>query len=301
MTSSFTDGRVVERFTLATPGGGRGLLETVLSTPPTSQTLLKLVPEDATQVFDASIANAGQAFEQVATLMAQVTAQTGGRGPGDILQEIQEKSGLDLRNDIISALGSEVCLMELPGDRHNGALLVNLRDEAILSQALEKIAAHEGRTITARDYQGIQIRMIPGRSEGGLHYAFFGGNFVASGDAAAVEKIIDTARSGRSLSATTAYAEASASLSGDPLFVYYGSNRHYLNRLGRMLSTSKKDFQPSEQETDLRPSFAFGLSRPDGLYIESHSPLGTFPRLLTMVVSRLSTEKATAPSVERQK
>jgi hypothetical protein len=263
--------------------------------------LLKLVPEDATQVFDASIANVPQAFEDAVTLMAQLNTHFGGRGPEAILQEIQAKSGLDLRNDILAALGSEVCMMELPGERHNGALLLNLRDEAVLSQALEKIAAHERRTITARDYQGVQIRMIPGKSDDGLHYAFLGGNFVAGGNAAVVEKIVDTARSGRSLSATTAFAEASAELSSDPLFVYYGSNRNYLNHLGRMLSTSKKEFVPSEQQADLRPNFAFGLTKPDGLYIESHSPLGTFPRLLTMVVSRLSLEKATPPSASAQK
>jgi hypothetical protein len=46
----------------------------------------------------------------------------------------------------------------------------------------------------------------------------------------------------------------------------------------------------------LRPSFAFGVSQAAGFYVESRTPLGTFPRLLTAVTSKLGSEKKEKPS-----
>jgi hypothetical protein len=290
-TSTFDDGRVVERVVLSTPQR-EGVLATVASNPPTQQTLLALVPDDAIQVFDASIANASQTFDQTLALVGQVAEQSGKKSPGDALSEFTEKTGVDLRGDLLGALGSEFAVAQLPaGDEHCGVLILNVKDEQAFSQALSKVARAKQHATSEREYKGVTVHRIEGEKGHGLEYAFVGGNFVASGKGVAVERVIDTAQGGHSLRSSATYAAASAPLAGPPQFVYYNSNVNYLNSLGHTLKGSDQEFKTEGQRASLRPSFAFGLTQPEGFYVESRTPLGTFPRLLTAVTSKLGAEK----------
>ncbi|HYY97117.1 MAG TPA: hypothetical protein VE642_00915, partial [Pyrinomonadaceae bacterium] len=124
----------------------------------------------------------------------------------------------------------------------------------------------------------------------GLEYAFVGSTFVASSKGSAVERVIDTAQGGRSLKGSAAYQAAAAQAQGPAQFVYFNSNADYLNRLGRTLKGGEHEFKTEGQRAALRPSFAFGATRADGFYVESRTPLGTFPRLLAAVASKLGDE-----------
>jgi hypothetical protein len=298
-TSAFEDGRVAERFVVVAPEK-RGVLGTVAANPPTPQALLALVPADSVTAFDASIANAPQTFEQMLTLVGQAAAQAGAKkGPVDALAAFTEKTGVSLRDDIVGSLGAEVCRAQFPaGEGLAGALILSVRDEQAFAAALEKFAAHSKRATAAREYKGVTIRTIAGEKGRGLDYAFVGGNFVSSDDEGGVERVIDTAQGGASLRASAAFQQASAGLSGQPQFVYYNSNVDYLNRLGRMLKGGEQPFKTEGQRANLRPSFAFGITQADGFYVESRTPLGTFPRLLTAVTAKLGAEGATKEGAE---
>jgi len=286
-TSTFEDGRVAERFIVAAPNRA-GVLATVAANPPTQGALLALVPEDAVQAFDASIANAPQTFDQMLSLVSQITEQSGKKSPVDALAEFTQKTGVDFRGEILGALGTEFCAAQLAsGEEHGGVVILNVKDEAAFSRALAKFAEHNKRATTEREYKGVIVRNVAGEKGHGLEYAFVGGNFVASGKGAMVERVIDTAQGGRSLLSSAAYKTASAQLSGQPQFVYYNSNANYLNHLGRTLKGGEQEFKTEGQRASLRPSFAFGVTQADGFYVESRTPLGTFPRLLTAVSSKL--------------
>ena len=288
-TSTFEDGRVAERFTVVAPNRD-GVLATVASNPPTEQKLLGLVPDNAVAAFDASIANAPQTFEQMFTLMSQVSAQMGrDKSPEDALSEFTKKTGVDFRGEILGALGNEVCVANLStGEEHEGLILLDVRDQQAFTRALAKFAESKKREVTEREYKGVALHSIAGENGHALKYAFIGSTFVASGKDDAVERAIDTAQSGRSLRSSAAYKDASAQAQGQPQFVYFNSNADYLNHLGRTLKSNGSEFKTDGQRAALRPSFAFGTTRADGIYIESRTPLGTFPRLLTAVSSRLN-------------
>jgi hypothetical protein len=290
-TSAFEDGRVAERFSVVAPNR-EGVLATVASNPPTEQKLLALVPEGAVQAFDASIANAPQTFEQMLALLGEVSAQAGHKSPEDALSEFTEKTGVDFRGEILGALGSEVCVAQLQsGEEHGGVILLDVRDEPAFTRALAKFAESKKREVTEREYKGVNVRRVAGENGHVLEYAFVGSTFVASGKAGNVDQVIDTAQGGRSLRSSAAYAQASAQAQGQPQFVYYNSNADYLNRLGQTLKSGEQEFKTEGQMAALRPSFAFGTTRADGFYVESRTPLGTFPRLLAAVSSRLGNEK----------
>jgi hypothetical protein len=289
-TSAFDGGRVVERFVLNS-ASREGLLGSIANNPPTSQALLALVPEDALQAFDASIAGAPQTFDELLGLVTQVAEQAGKKNPGDFFAEMSSKTGIDLRNDLIGLLGAEVCIAQLPNaEGHGGVFILNVKDEAAFAHTLEKFAQHNSRAVSAREYKGVSIRQIAGEKGHGVEYAFVSGNFVASGTAGMVERVIDTAQGGRSLAGSAAYREAGSGLEGNPQFVYFNTNADYLNRLGHILKNGEQEFKTNVQAVTLKPSFAFGVSRPEGLFVESRTPLGTFPRLLAAVTSKLGQE-----------
>jgi hypothetical protein len=292
-TSAFEEGRVVERFSVVAPNR-EGVLATVASNPPTQAALLALVPEDAVQTFDASVANAPQTFDQMLSLATQLSEQAGKKSPTDALAEFTEKTGVDFRNEIVGAIGTEFCAAQLTAgtasDEPSGVLILNLKDEGAFARALTKFAEVKKRATSEREYKGVVIHRIEGEQGHGLEYAFVGGNLVASGKGAAVERVIDTAQGGRSLKSSAAYQTASAQLQGPPQFVYFNTNADYLNRLGRTLKGGEQEFKTEGQVATLRPSFAFGVTQPDGFYVESRTPLGTFPRLLTGITSKFGYE-----------
>ena len=290
-TSAFEDGRVAERFFVTAPRR-EGVLATVASNPPTQGELLSLVPEDAVAAFDASIANAPQTFDQMVSLAGQVAEQTGRKSPADALAEFTDKTGVDLRGDLLGSLGPEFCVAQLrSGEGEGGVLILGVRDEAAFAGALAKFAAHKQRATSERVYKGVTVRHIEGEKGHGLEYAFVGGSFVASGKPWAVERVIDAAQGGASLRSGAAYRAASAQVAGPAQFVYYNSNVDYLNRLGHALKSSDDTFKAEGQRAALRPSFAYGLAQPEGFYVESRTPLGAFPRLLKAVTSKMGTEK----------
>jgi len=294
-TSSFEDGRVVERFQLLAPGR-EGVLATVAANPPTQGALLALVPEDAVQAFDASVANAPQTFDQMLALASQFGPRPGGKGPEAGLAEFTEKTGVDFRAEIVGALGGEFCAAQLTSksseEGASGVLILNLKDEQAFAQTMAKFAERNKRETSERDYKGVTVRRIAGEKDGGLEYAFVGGNLVASGKAEAVNRVIDTAQGGRSLKQSAAYQSAAAQLPSPPQFIYFNSNVEYLNSLGRTLKGGEQEFKTEGQRASLRPSFAFGMTREDGFYVESRTPLGTFPRVLTAVSSKLGREES---------
>ena len=184
-----------------------------------------------------------------------------------------------------------LCAAQLAsGEERGGGVILNLKDEQAFARALAKFAESKKRATSEREYKGVVVRRIEGEEGRGLEYAFVGGNFVASGKGEMVERVIDTAQGGRSLKETAAYKSASAQLQGPAQFVYFNTNADYLNRLGRTLSGGEQTFKTEGQRASLRPSFAFGVTREDGFYVESRTPLGTFPRLLTAVSSKLAGE-----------
>jgi hypothetical protein len=292
-TSAFEDNRVAERFVVSAPERS-GVLATLAANPPTPQALLALVPEDALMVFDASVANAPQAFDHLLALAAEHAGGRTGKGPAEGLAEFAAKTGVDFRTEIVGALSGEVCLAHLPaGDGRVGVLLLQVSDAAAFEQTLRKLAASKGGAVSEREFRGVRIGRVTGERGGVFEFAFVGANAVLSGEAGGVERVIETAQGGQSLKASAAYNAASAGVTGAQ-FIYFDTNTNYLGRLARTLkSGGVEEVTTTVNGGALRPSFAYGVTRPEGFLVESRTPLGTFPRLLTAVVSKFGGEMQT--------
>src|SRR5919112_1895963 len=118
------------------------------------------VADTAVQALDASIANAPQTFEQMLALLGEVSAQSGAhKSPEDALSEFTEKTGVDLRGEILGALGPEVCVAQLAsGEEREGLILLDVRDEQAFTRALAKFAESKKREVTEREYKGVAVR-----------------------------------------------------------------------------------------------------------------------------------------------
>jgi hypothetical protein len=285
-TSAFEDGRVAERFVVSAPERS-GVLATVAANPPTPQALLALVPEDALMALDASVANAPQAFDHLLALAAEHAGGREGKGPAEGMAELAAKTGVDFRAEIVDALGGEVCLAQLPaGDGRAGVLFLQVGDSAAFEQTLRKLAASRGGATSEREFRGVRVGRVTGERGVVFEFAFIGTNVVLSGAVGGVERVIETAQGGRSLKASAAYNSASAGVAGAQ-FVYFNTNADYLGRLGRALKSGGAEEVKTEVGGGaVRPSFAYGVSRPEGFFVESRTPLGTFPRLLAAAGNR---------------
>ena len=290
MTSAFEAGYVVENFVVRVSRSETGLIRTLLGNPPTQALLLELVPENALQVFDVSLANSADVFDQLRNLLNKLGEPVKKPGADELLSVFSEKTGVDFRNEIIESIGAELCLFRLPGQGlGRGAVLLNLQDEPRFRQTLEKSMTKLRVSSTPITLQGQPFQQIEEKG----HKLIFGSvrdNFVLSPEASTLESILNTLKSGRSLAAAPAYAKARSGISESPVFLYYSSNQDYLNSLGKMLSRHNQEFKLVEQDSRLQPSIAFGCAQSDGFHVESHSPLGTFPRLLMLVTSRIVEE-----------
>jgi hypothetical protein len=290
MTSAFAEGYVVENFVVRISRTENGLIRTLQGNPPTQGLLLELVPENILQLFDVSVANAADVFDQLRSLVSEMGGQENKNEIDDWLAAFREKTSLDFRNEIIESIGAEICLFQLPGPgQGQGAILLNLQDPQRFQLTLEKLTAKLRISSTPITVGGQVFRQLEDKG----HKLVFGlvrDNLVLSPGTSALESMLSTLKSGRSLAASPAYAKARNAATEPPLFIYYGSNQDYLNSLGKILHRQNKDFRPTEQESHLQPSIALGYSKADGFHVESHSPLGTFPRLLMLVTSRLMEE-----------
>jgi hypothetical protein len=298
-TSTFEDGRVAERFVVVAPNR-TGVLGTVGANPPTPQALLALVPADARQVFDASIANAPQTFDQLLALAAQAGEETGRKGPIEGLAEFAAKTGVDLRGEIVGVLGDEICLAQIPdGEGRTGVVILNVRDAEAFGQTLRRLGEQKGATHTEREYRGVTVSRVAGEKGHGFEYAFVSGHAVLSGSARGVESVIETAQGASPSLKSSAEFRAATEGAHGAQFIYYNTNADYLNRLGRMLKSGEQEFKTTGQSATLRPSVAYGVSRPEGFFVESRTPLGTFPRLLTTVTAKFGGEQSAEQSSEK--
>src|SRR5581483_6260673 len=148
MTSSFANGRVVERYTVFAKDGGHGAFHTVVTNPGTRQDLLNLVPDSATLVADASIANAAQTFDQLAAVASQLATENGQPSTQDFFQQVFSKTGIDVRNDFVQSLGSEACIAHLSlNGKEDGIAIVNLADQDKFSHVMDLLAQRENKTV----------------------------------------------------------------------------------------------------------------------------------------------------------
>jgi len=291
MASSFEDGRVLETFDLHVPLGGNGFLRELLSNPPTQTTLLNWVPEEAHQVADASIANSGDAFKHLKTVMAPLMQQHGGLDPDDFLLKFHAKTGIDFQEELLKSLGGEICLAQITIESvSRQLLLINVLDETGIAKLFEKVAQKNNWKIHSEDFQGIPVHQINMAANHSLGWAFFKGNLAVSTSMELIKKSLATQQNGKSLGLSPAYLEARQLLQQPPMFIYYRDNRDYLKQLESLLKTSKKGIPELRETAQLKPSFAFGCASASGFQIRSYSPLGTFPSLMIGILSHITPE-----------
>jgi hypothetical protein len=292
MISAFAEGRVTEFFTLYTPEGGTGLLRSFLNNPPTQELLLNLVPQDALEVFDASIANLPDTLDELKELINALPGHGGQPAVFGRFARLASEAGIDWQSLVRHAPGSEFCLARLTSRKGPlPVILINLLEEKSLVDAVAALERRHQLQVSTQLYQQVPMTSVSVEQPHTFWYAFLKGNLVLSPEAEGIEQVIDSTINGRTLSGSGEYAAARSRLVNKPLMIHYSSNRDYLNRLAVFLTRRGKDFKVSSPTLSLRPSFGAGYAKSDGFYYESRSPLGTFPKMLMGVTSYLVPEE----------
>ncbi|MBI3949961.1 MAG: DUF3352 domain-containing protein [Acidobacteria bacterium] len=287
--SSFERGGVVERLRIETRGGGAGVIRAFLNAPARPHRVLSLVPANADRVFVASMDGAVSVYDEIYNAFVQLAHPDEKAKMDAELAEL----GVSLRDDLLASVGQEGAIIHLPLPEQNwdrAVLIAEVRDPVRLRQSVERVASQHHLSLTEGGYAGRSLMTIKHeKTNHPMHIAFVDNFIAASDNTAAIEAVIDAYQSGNTISTSPLYQEAFAGRSSAPLFTFYGTNEHLLKLMARMLGQAKgTDMATPVETTALFPTVLYGVAEGDGLYIESYSPLGTFPHVLTGLMAHLS-------------
>jgi hypothetical protein len=287
--SSFEAEGVVERLRIETRDGGTGVIRAMLNSSASPRQILSLIPATAHHVFVASTGDAVAIYDEVYRAMLQVA---GPEEKANIEKELAEL-GVSLRDDLLATAGQEVAIITLPSSdskRSGIALVVEVRDLARLKQSLERIADSHQLSIVESTYADSPVMTIESKkADDSLHVAFVDDFLAISDTASVIEAVIDAHRSGNTMATSSEYQQAFAGRVSAPRFTFYQTSEDVLKLMIRALGHSKNAGAIALADGEkLFPTALYSVAEGNGLYVESYSPLGTFPYLLTGLVAELS-------------
>ncbi|RMG55330.1 MAG: hypothetical protein D6723_02935, partial [Acidobacteria bacterium] len=280
---------VAERLFLAIPDGGAGIVRVMLDAPPLTGEILSIIPAAANRVFIASLGDPVALYDEIygATLQA-----VGSDGEAKI-HRLLARWGVDIRNELLAAIGQQMAIVSLPSaerDHPRAALMVEVLDARRVKRAIDRIARTHQLAVVEASVAGQPMFILDGeRSSHSIYYAFVNQFLVASESRSAIEAIIEAHRSGDTMAVSMAYRRAFADRDSSSLLTFYDTNEHLLERIARGLNEGRLVATPLVREAEaLFPTTWVGAAEKDGLYIESLSPMGTFPYLLTRLMATVS-------------
>jgi hypothetical protein len=276
---SFEDGGMVERFRVEIPNGGTGVVRSLLRAPAGPRQILSVIPAGAGHVFVATVSDPSTVYDQLHQVFQRAASP---RCEGSLEAELAEL-GVDLKSDVVAALGGEMAIVEVPGSssRHRVAGIVQVHDPERIAQSFKQVAAKKDLALDEATYAGRPFLTLHSGSRANhkIHLAFVD-SFLVSGDEDAVRAVIDAQASGRTMAAAAEYQQAFGNRASSSLFTFYSTNDRLLGLMSQTLGRGTAG-APVAATEKLFPTALYGVAESDGLYIESRSPLGTVPHILT--------------------
>jgi hypothetical protein len=290
--SSFEADGVVERLRVEIPNGGTGVVRSFLQTSASPRLVLSFVPASARHLFVASTGDVSAIYDQLYRTFDQIADP---KDKAKLDTELAEL-GVDLKNDIVATLGRELAIADLSASeqgRHRGVAIIEVLDPERLTQSIGQIANRKGATVDETTHAGRQVMAIRGKHATHATYLAIVDNFLVIAESEdAIKAVIEAHDSGHTMAASTEYRQVFAGRAAAPMFSFYATNENLLTLMSQTFGKRNHITDaPSAAAEKLFPTALYGVAEPDGLYIESYSPLGTFPRLLTGLLSHLESLK----------
>lgn len=273
---SFENGEVVDRYAMLLKPD---LTETLRSTIKVNQQaprVLTLIPATVREVTLLNIENPGSAF---GTLETAISSRVGA-GQSFILRHFlagMQEAFFGLRADELAAraMGNEVASLNFTDDVESRIWLMQMRDKALMRKLVERMLTAGGMSLQRETRGGAELWNSSTDSRGA---AAFMGDYVALGKR---DQLLKWLAGRRELKLTEAPQLAQASRPSQPgvtlsLTSTKEDTAEMMSRVARMVGSGKAEPEPAVLQ-QLPLAVSVMTFNQQGLYVESHAPLGNFP------------------------
>jgi hypothetical protein len=282
---SFEGGGVVDRYVMLMKPDLLENLRAALKLNQSAPQILQLIPASVQEVTLLNIENPGQSF---GTLERVISARVG-VGQSFLLRHFLtglQEAFLGLRIDELAAraIGNEVASLNFSDDVETRIWLLQVRDRALVQQVMAKVLTAGGLSIEREQRGGAELWHSSAGSRGS---AVFFDNYVGLGKRAQLVKLLDARRGPKLPKLVDAPQLTRASRPSQPgvtlsLSATGASSAEMMATLARSLGARGAEAMP-EAVKQLPLAVSVMSFNQQGLYVESHAPLGSFPLFVTVM------------------
>jgi hypothetical protein len=283
---SFENGGVVDRYAMLLKPDLLGSLQGALKINQREPRLLNLIPATVEEATLLNLENPGQAFGALETVIAARVGVGQSFMLRHFLKGVQE-AFLGLRVDELAAraIGDEAASLNFTDDVDNRLWLLTIRDRALMRRLLEKLLTVGGFSLQTEAAAGGELWHSSDTSRGS---AFFFGSYVVLGRREQLLHLL-AARRGLALAAAPQLTQASKPAQNGLMLSWAATKEDaaaMMETLARLLKVSEES--PAPAALDELPFAVSAMSfNQQGLYVEAHAPLGSFPLYMAIAEGAL--------------
>lgn len=285
--ASFENGQVVDRYiTLFKPELTDKLKEIVKPNPADSQAM-SIIPAAAQDVTIYKVARPSQTLEEIEKAISARVDVAQSFLLHQFVLGMREAAFGDKTSELTNAaIGDEIASFSLTKDPGDRVWLIAARDPAKLAQLAENILTlFQNKRVATLNRETINGHEILSSSEQFRGSAMLVGNFLALGQRNQLIQLIESAQAGQSLKASPQFSATAKLTINAPSFSYSSvqdESREMMTGLARLAGLAVIPAKVSA--LDQFPLAASTTSVGDqGLLVETHSPFGNFPFLVSLV------------------
>ena len=289
---AFDNDGVTEKYlTLLRPEMAEALIEPLKPAPAAEFESSRLIPRSIVSATFLGFERAGQLPERILKSLSPHVDIVAGVALREFVINFRKQYGLESSDSIGDEIGSEVAVINFGDDRPR-AMLIRVNDKQKLEVVVDRYLTRKGESLRREQINNVEITL---NSNDDHRAAAYVGNFLVLGTRDQIVKIIDTAENRDGLDGDVRFKQVLSSRPADASIVSYRSRVDDAGKL--LLAVSKltrvTDGSPELIESDparqalnhLPRSNSFTQFRNSGVYIETHSAVGNFSLLGSLIGS----------------
>jgi hypothetical protein len=242
--------------------------------------IMDVIPADAKDVTLIGVENPIKALDGIeAAISARVGAAQSYVLHGFIMGALDFFLGIRENDKAAGAIGDEIANFNMTGEAKDRVWLVSHRDEAFVKTLIERVFTARGAKLLREQYKGREIFTSSDARHGA---AVIVGAFLALGARERLTQLIDERQSGRSFNDSPQLAPADKTRGLAAVKSFTSAKEES----GEMLSsiarwTGRAPSRPSALDR-LRLAASATSFNERGVYVESHSPFGNLPFVVSL-------------------
>ncbi len=282
---NFEDGQVMDRYAVLLKPDLAEKLKAAVNPNPNHAQSPALIPEAAREVTLIKVANPSKTLDNIEALISSRV---------DVAQSfLLHQFVLGMREAAFgaksgeltgAAVGDEIASFNLTGEPQDRVWLIAVRDRAsalrLTETVLTQFQNQRIATVSRETIEGVELLHSGEASRGS---AMFLGDFLALGKRAQLIRLLEARRNGQSLNAAPMFASAGKPSPPAPLLSYSSVTEES----GEMMASLARIFGQSAVAASavgqLPPAVSATSLNEQGLAIETRSPFGNFPFLISLI------------------